>query len=304
MENFDINNAVNILTGKLKEWLEKLIAMLPNFVIAILVLVAFFLLARLARKLVSQLLSKISDKQELNKLFSNLSYLIVLGLGVFLALGILNLSTIVTSLLAGAGIIGLALAFAFQDISANFVSGIFIAFQKPFQVGDIIEAEGHTGKVSEISLRITTITTFQGLEVMIPNKELFQGTVVNFTNTKERRVDLAVGVSYGDDLRKVKDLTLKTVKELSCIDKSKDVTLFYNEFGSSSINFAVRFYAKSAQQVDYLTAQSEAIMSVKEAFDSNDITIPFPIRTLDFGIKGGEKLSEMKVPVVSENHND
>jgi len=304
MENFNLNEAVNIVTGKLQEWLESLIAMLPNFVVAILVLIGFYLLAKLAKNLMGRILNRISDNRAVNRLFATITYFVVLGIGLFIALGILDLKQTVTSLLAGAGIIGLALGFAFQDIAANFVSGIFITFRKPFKIGDIIEVEGYLGKVTEINLRVSVITTFQGLEVMVPNKELFQNVVINYTNTQERRVDLGVGVSYGDDLRKVKKVTLEAVKGLSCLDKSKDVSLFYNGFGDSSINFNVRFYPKSASQIDYLTAQSEAIMSIKEAFDSNDITIPFPIRTLDFGIKGGEKLSEMKVPVVSENHND
>jgi len=304
MENFNLNEAVNIVTGKLQEWLESLIAMLPNFVVAILVLIGFYLLAKLAKNLIGRVLKRISDNRAVNRLFATITYFVVLGIGLFIALGILDLKQTVTSLLAGAGIIGLALGFAFQDIAANFVSGIFITFRKPFKIGDIIEVEGYLGKVTEINLRVSVITTFQGLEVMVPNKELFQNVVINYTNTQERRVDLGVGVSYGDDLRKVKKVTLEAVKGLSCLDKSKDVSLFYNGFGDSSINFNVRFYPKSASQIDYLTAQSEAIMSIKEAFDNNDITIPFPIRTLDFGIKGGEKLSEMKVPVVSENNSN
>lgn len=302
MEDFNINKAIGIVSNKLQEWLETLIAMLPNFAVAILVMIAFYFLAKAVRNVTMRLLKKISHNYEVNKLFSNLVYFIVIGIGLFIALNTLNLSKAVTSLLAGAGIIGLALGFAFQDIAANFVSGIFLTFRKPFKVGDIIEVQDYLGRVSEIDLRITTITTFQGLEVLIPNKELFQGIVINYTHTKERRVDLGVGVSYGDDLRKVKEITIEAVKKLSGLDTSKDVTLFYSEFGDSSINFTVRFYPQSSNQIDYLTARSEAIMNIKEAFDANDITIPFPIRTLDFGIKGGEKLSEMKLAIAEENH--
>jgi small conductance mechanosensitive channel len=302
MENFKIDNAVNIVVDKLQEWLEALIAMLPNFVVAVLVVIGFYFLARLVKNLTSRLLKKVLDNYEVNKLISNLAYFVVLGIGMFIALSTLELSQAVTSLLAGAGIIGLALGFAFQDIAANFVSGIFLTFRKPFKVGDIIQVQDYLGKVSEIDLRITTLTTFQGLDVLVPNKELFQGIVINYTHTKERRVDLAVGVSYGENLRKVKEITIEAIKKLSGLDTSKEVTLFYNEFGDSSINFTVRFYPQSASQADYLTARSEAIMSIKEAYDENDIMIPFPIRTLDFGIKGGEKLSEMKLAISEGNH--
>ncbi len=297
----EITNALKLVTDKLEGWLETLIAMLPNFVVAVFVLLAFFLIARLLRRLAHRIFGKFSGRTALNDLFANVLYFGVLAVGIFVALSVLQLTQVVTTLLAGVGIVGLALGFAFQDITANFVSGILIVMRRPFEVGDIISSDDHMGVVTNINLRITTVRTFQGLEVLIPNKQLFQNVVVNYTHTKDRRVDLAVGVSYGDDLRKVKDLTLKVVSGLDSIDKTKEVTLFFDEFGDSSINFKVRFWAKSSGQLDFLTARSEAIMAIKEAFDENDITIPFPIRTLDFGIKGGEKLSEMKILNHEEN---
>jgi len=291
--NFDLQKPLTLISGKLETWINGFISMLPNLLGAILVLLAFFLLARILRKGTEKLFSRFSANQAVVGLFSTTIYILILAAGLFVALGILELDKTVTSLLAGVGIVGLALGFAFQDIASNFISGIFIAFRQPFKVGDIIENEDYLGTVKDINLRTTTITTFQGLEVLIPNKQLFQNVVINYTNTEDRRVDLSVGVSYGDDLAKVKQVTLDAVSKLDSIDQSKEVTLFYNEFGSSSINFSIRFWAKSPRQPDYLLAQSDAIMAIQEAYNNNDITIPFPIRTLDFGIKGGEKLSEM-----------
>lgn len=291
--NFDLQKPVTLVSDKLETWINGLISMLPNLLGAILVLFAFYLLARLLRKGTEKLFSRFSANQAVIGLISTTIYIIILAAGLFVALGILELDKTVTSLLAGVGIVGLALGFAFQDIASNFISGIFIAFRQPFKVGDIIENEDYLGTVQEINLRTTTIRTFQGLEVLIPNKQLFQNVVINYTNTEDRRVDLPVGVSYGDDLAKVKDITLEAVKHLESIDQSKEVTLFFNEFGSSSINFYVRFWAKSPRQPDFLLAQSDAIMAIQDAYNKNDITIPFPIRTLDFGIKGGVTLSEM-----------
>lgn len=290
---FNVDSPIQLVTDKVEGWLAGLIAMLPNLVVAILIVVLFYLLARLARGGASNILKRFSANQAVNSLFANVIFIGLLITGVFIALGVLDLDKTVTSLLAGVGIIGLALGFAFQDIAANFISGILIAFRQPFRVGDIIENDGHIGTVTDISLRITTINTFQGLEVLIPNKKLFQEVVTNYTRTNERRVDLGVGVSYGDDLAKVKKVTIDAVSNLDSIDKSRDVTLFFKEFGDSSINFSVRFWAKSPKQPDYLAALSDAVMAIQVAYNENDIMIPFPIRTLDFGIKGGEKLSEM-----------
>ena len=293
--NLDLESPLKLVTDKLEGWIQSFLSHLPNLVVAILVVVLFFLLAKLLRSTAIKLLRKVSANEAINNLLSTILFVAIVATGVFIALGILELTKAVTTLLAGVGIIGLALGFAFQDIAANFISGVLIAVRQPFKLGDLIESGDYFGKVSDINLRTTTIKSLQGLDVLIPNKDIFGNPVVNYTRTEERRVDLAVGVSYGDDLEKVKKLTINTVSQLDSIDQSKDVTLFYNEFGGSSINFSVRFWAKSPKQPDFLQAQSDAIIAIQQAYDQNDIVIPFPIRTLDFGIKGGEKLSEMTI---------
>ncbi|MEQ9443303.1 MAG: mechanosensitive ion channel family protein [Cyclobacteriaceae bacterium] len=293
--NIDLESPIKLVTDKLESWLQSLIEMLPNLVVAVIVVVLFYLLAKVVRNLAHKLLTKVSHNEAVNNLLVTILNVAVISAGFFIALSILQLADVVAALLAGVGILGLALGFAFQDIAANFVSGILIAIRQPFKVGDIIENSDYFGTVRDINLRVTTIATFQGLEVLIPNKNLFENPVVNYTRTQERRVDLDVGVSYGDDLEAVKSLTIETVSRLSSIDQKRDVTLFYTGFGDSSINFKVRFWAKSPKQPDFLQAQSDAIMAIQKVYNDNDIVIPFPIRTLDFGIKGGEKLSEMVI---------
>lgn len=299
-----ISDAISLITGKIETWIEQAIRILPNLVIAIVVAVLFVLVAKIVRDLVRRLLYRVSNNHAVNNLLVTVIYTAVLILGGFIALTIVGLHTVVTSLLAGVGIVGLALGFAFQDIAANFISGVLIAIGQPFRVGDIIKSGDYFGTVTNINLRTTTIKSFQGIDVLIPNKNLFQEAVENYTETKDRRIDLAVGVSYGDDLEKVKKLTLDSVKNLDSVDSRKDVRLFYNEFGDSSINFTIMLWAKSARQPDFLQAQSDAIMAIKKTYDDNDITIPFPIRTLDFGIKGGEKLSEMKIQQANGMHDN
>ena len=293
--NFQIKNAVTLITNKLETWAEALIILLPNLVVAILVVLAFYLIARLIRNVAHRVLGRVSRNQAVNNLILTIVYAGVIIIGFFIALEIMKWDGAVTSLLAGVGIVGLALGFAFQDIAANFIAGVIIAVSNPFRVGDILESGDNFGTVKDINLRTTVFTTFQGVDVIVPNKKLLDEVVINYTSTNDRRVDLSVGVSYGDDLQKVKDITIAAVKAVSSINASRDVTLFYREFGDSSINFVVRFWCKTAQQLDFLQAQSDAIMAIKQAYDDNDIMIPFPIRTLDFGIKGGEKLSEMQL---------
>ena len=266
--------------------------MLPNMVVAVLVLFLFFFLARIAKSISRKVLQKVSDKEAINNLFATIIYLLVLGLGLIMALNVLKLQQTVSSILAGAGIIGLAVGFAFQDITANFISGILLAFRKPIQVGDIVRVQDFIGKVEKIDLRVTVIRTFQGLHVIIPNKDVLQQPLTNFTKTSDRRIDLEVGVSYAEDLDFVEKVAIEAVAKLPYILPGKEVKLFYNEFGDSSINFTIMVWIEYPDEPGYLQAKSDVIKAIKSAFDENNITIPFPIRTLDFGIKGGEKLNQ------------
>jgi small conductance mechanosensitive channel len=129
--------------------------------------------------------------------------------------------------------------------------------------------------------------------VIIPNKEITQNPVENFSLLGKRRMDLTIGVSYGEDLEKVKQVTLKAVEGIPGLSLTDKTTFFYEEFSDSSINFTIRIWAATPEQPDYLRVRSEAIMRIKKAYDENNITIPFPIRTLDFGIKGGQKLQDV-----------
>lgn len=297
----DINKISNLITEKITDWVEALIKLLPNIVMAAVVMVIGFYFAKFVRKISRKLISKISNNITLNNLFSSVIYFIFLGIVIFTVLSILNLDKAVTSILAGAGILGLALAFAFQDIAANFMSGIFISFRKPLKVADIVQIGDYMGKIKEINLRDTVMETFQGQTVIIPNKEVFQNPIENYTILQKRRFDLSVGVSYGDDLEKVKQITLNAVSDIEELSKTDAVNVYFVEFGDSSVNLSVRMWINTPEQSVYNKVGSEAIMKIKKAYDANDIMIPFPIRTLDFGIKGGTTLNEMPIQMSDRN---
>jgi small conductance mechanosensitive channel len=288
----DINNAYDLITEKLSEWTEALILMLPNLGLAIVIVIIAVFIAKLVRSLSENLLKKVSHNENINDLLTSIIYVVVLGIGIFIALSVLQLDKAVTTILAGAGIIGLALGFAFQDIAANFISGIFLSFRRPFRHGHIIKSQEYIGTVQTVTLRSTVIQSFQGQKVMIPNKDVFQNPLENYTVSGKRRVDLEVGVSYGEDLEKVKNITLEAARKVAG-RASDEITFFYTGFGDSSIDFTVRIWPKDITQPGYLKVKSDLIMNIKKAFDENNIMIPFPIRTLDFGIKGGEKLNEI-----------
>lgn len=275
-------DAYSKLVTKLDLWLENFVLLLPNIGIAIAILLIFIFVSRLLRKTIYKLISKMSVNQTVSKLMSNLLTTAFLIIGLFLALGILGLDKTVTSLLAGAGILGLAIGLAFQDPILNIISGVIMSFKKPFNVGDTVTSNSYNGVIKAISLRSTHLKTFTGEDVFIPNKLVLQNPLENYTLTKWRRVDIQCGVSYTSNLEVVKKIAIEAIENGVEYDKSTAVEFLYSNFGDSSINFELRFWLNLSEEKDYLERKSEAIISIKNAFDANQITIPFPIRTIDF----------------------
>jgi small conductance mechanosensitive channel len=300
----DFNKAYDLITEKIETWVSTIIKLLPNIVLAAVVIVIGFLLAKFIRKYSVKIIRKFSQIQTINNLFGSIIYVVVILITFFTALNIIGLDKAVTTVLAGAGILGLALAFAFQDVAANLMSGIFMSFRHPFDLGDLVNVDNKMGRIEAINLRDTTLITLQGQRLIIPNKAVFQNTIENFSSTGMRRLDITVGISYGDDLVKVKKVVLAAVEQLEERDPNRQPEFFYKAFGDSSINFDLRIWLKGEEQIIFLKAQSDAIMFIKKAFDQNEITIPFPIRTLDFGIKGGKTLSEMKLNLIEKLNNE
>lgn len=284
-------HGTELITEKMTSWAESFMLLVPNMVLSALVLFLFFLIARYARKLTRKGLSRVVDSQALVSLTATIAQFVVVIAGFLIALNLLNLEKTVTSVLAGAGVIGLALGFAFQETAANFISGVFIAARNPIRIGDIVTVNGgEMGVVDQINLRATVVKTFQGQNLLVPNKDVYQNVIKNYS-TGSRRIDLQCGISYGDDLSKVEKIAVEAIESLGITKEGEKVQLFYEGFGDSSINFVLHFWIDYPEHPSYLQARHRAIMALKKAFDQNEITIPFPIRTLDFGIKGGKALS-------------
>lgn len=278
------------LLDKLERWGHSLFLLLPNIVLAILLIVFFWLLAKVVDRTLRKILRRFSVGHEIIDLTAVVVFVVITITGLFVALDILGLDKTVTSLLAGVGILGLALGLAFQSTGENYVAGIYLAIRRPFQVGQVIRSNDFYGVVEKIALRSTSLRVPEGQLVYLPNKKIFDNAIVNYSDSGQRRVDMKIGVSYGDNLEKVKRVAIEALSAIEHRDTSKPVELFFDEFGDSSINFEIRFWIDFHRQPDYLAARSEAVMRIKAAFDANDITIPFPIRTLDFAQVGGETL--------------
>lgn len=285
----DLEKVYTLIQSKLTEWMNEIILMFPNLVLAALVVVIGFFIARWLGRKARVIMRAITKIDIISNLFGSVVYAIIIGIIVLTALRILHLDKALGTALAGAGIVGLALAFAFQDIAANFVSGVVLSIRMPIRIGHLIQVNGIIGTVLKINLRDTVIRTFHGQDVIIPNKMVFDSPITNYSISKKRCIDLKVGVSYDDSLPEVKQITLDALKEIKERLDSQGFLFFYTDFGDSSINFFVRLWLKQTDQAFYLETQSQAIMLIKKAFDDQGITIPYPIRTLDFPV-GEERI--------------
>lgn len=185
----EFKEMTHLITDKLSHWLTVGIKMLPNIGVAILMAIAFYFLARLGRYAVRKIDKHTAGDTPLIQLLGNIVYITILVLGLFAALSAVQLDKTVTSLLAGAGIIGLALGFAFQDTAANLLAGILLAVRRPIAVGDIVESNDEIGVVHELNLRATVLRNFQGQAVFLPNKSVLYNTIKNYSKFGERRLD-------------------------------------------------------------------------------------------------------------------
>ncbi|MCC4211178.1 mechanosensitive ion channel family protein [Leeuwenhoekiella parthenopeia] len=271
------------LIEKLHGWGESLILKLPNFVIAILVFAIFWFLAKYVSKFVRQILMRGVKQDSIRVMAGKTAFAITVLIGFFVALGIMDLDKVLTSVLAGAGVVGLAIGLALQGTLNNTFSGVILSFMPRLQLGDWVETNDYSGFVEDITLRNVTLRQSDNNYVIVPNSSIVDSPFKNWSQTARSRVFVNCGVGYESDLEAVKKLTIETLSAKFEQQGSEEIEFFYESFGDSSINFVARFWAPVTKRKDMLAAQDLAIIAIKKAFDANDINIPFPIRTLDFG---------------------
>lgn len=278
-----IKNSFNLLSEKLLGWFNAFVNNLPNLFIAIIVLVIFYYLSNYAAKLVKRLISKRIHQDSLVNIISRITTILVLAAGLFLALGVLNLSRTLETLIGAAGVSGLVIGLALQGTLSNTFAGIVLSFRKSIELGHWVETNGFSGEVIEISLKNFVVKEADNNMVMIPNKSILENPVKNYSLTSKMRVSFNCGVGYESDLEFVEKLTKETIaKAFPNIENTEQVEFYYQEFGSSSIDFLCRFWIEGDKAIYKLRAINTAIIEIKKAFDKNAINIPFPIRTLQF----------------------
>ncbi len=272
-----------LIIDKLLTWWEAIIKNLPNIGIALVVLILSYLLSKLVYSLtVKATQNRIEQKSVVNLIARTLAVVVVL-LGLFLALGALNLGKTLTGLLSAAGVSGIVIGLALQGTLSNTFSGIILSFRKNIQLGNWVETNGYAGEVTDINLNYFVLKEADNNFVVIPNKTIVENPFKNYSLTTKMRITIECGVGYETDLEKAQEITIRTITNNFDQSKlNKSVEFYYTEFGGSSINFMCRFWIEGENGLAKLRAKSSAIIKIQQAFAQENINIPFPIRTLKF----------------------
>lgn len=243
----------------------------PKILLAILVLIiGLWIINRFSR-----VIRKMMETRNVNvSLIGFVSSFANIGLKALLLIsvgGMIGIQT--TSFIAIIGAAGLAIGFALQGTLSNFAGGVMILIFKPYNVGDLIQAQGHLGVVKEIHIFVTIMLSPEKKTIIIPNGAISNGDITNFTTEGEIRVDLSFGISYDSNIKKAKEVLLKVMENHPNVLKEPAPFVGVSALADSSVNLAVRPHAKPE---DYWTVYFDVYENGKLALDEAGITIPFP----------------------------
>lgn len=295
-----MDKSINSLEGILKQWEGSVLSHLPKIFLAIVILILFVILARIAKKMSLTFYTRtIKGHSDFARIIANVIYFFFLLSGVFLALQVAGLEHMLTHLLAGAGIVGIVAGFAFKDVASNLFAGLLLKMQNPFKKGDWVEIDSTYGFIVEVGWITTTIHTVPGQEVFVPNQLIYNATFTNYSTWGKRRIILKSGVSYGDDLEHVRAVALDEVKKIESVLQEEGMDFYFIDIGGSTYDFMLRFWIKFETNDDFCKAMNDAIMQIKRRFEQENISIAYPVTTLDFGVKGGVNIFDKPINIKS-----
>ena len=275
---------MEILSEQLNNIAEGLVQHTPNFAIAVVLLVITWLVSKIARKAIVKLFPGDAEHRSLRLAIRKLATIGIWLAGIALAAIVLFPSIKPSSMIAGLGLGSVAIGFAFKDIFENFFAGMLILFRQPFRIGDYIEVEdieGVDGKIEDITIRDTVVRRTDGQPVIVPNSILFSNPVVVRTDRDKRRVSIACGVGYGENVDDARAVIANAVAAVDSVSDDDPVQVFAEGFGASSIDFEVTWWTGSTP-LEVRESRDQVVAAIKAALDEAGIEIPFPYRTLTF----------------------
>ena len=254
---------------------NQLTELLSSFGISFFIALCILIIGRQAIKIIIKIISSAlerSNTEDTVRIFVTNLLNTLLMIVVFIA-AINQLGIQTTSIIAVLGAAGLAIGFALQGSLSNFAAGILIVIYRPYKVGDYIQADNHLGTVDDIQIFSTVLRTPDNKIVVVPNGSIMNGSIVNFSHQKERRIDIVIGCSYDDDIDKVKEVLADVLSKDERILKEPKPRIALSELADSSVNFIVRPWVKNSEYLDVLYSLLEEI---KKRFDQEGISIPYP----------------------------
>lgn len=260
-----------------QEQIDSLIALGADWGLRILAAALIFFIGRWIARLITKTIRNLMEKKEvdpaLTSFTTSLLYAFLLIMVVMAAISKLGIQT--TGLIAVLGAAGLAVGLALQGSLSNFAAGVLIIIFRPFKIGDVIDAGGALGVVEEIGILVTEMKSPDNKKIIVPNGGIMSGNITNITAKDTRRCDMAFGVGYSDDLDKTQDILMEMLKADERVLEDPAPVVVVAELGDSSVNFKVRPWVKKE---DYWGVFFDMQKAVKQRFDKEGISIPFPQR--------------------------
>lgn len=254
-------------------WVDGAIHLLPNFCVALVVLLVFYLLGNFFRLLVQRHLTRRS-RDNLGEVLGSLIKWAVVFAGLLLAATIVMPSLKPGDLIAGLGVGSVAIGFAFKDILQNWLAGLLILIRQPFSVGDQVEVSGFEGTVCRIETRATLIDTYDGQQAVIPNSDIYTNAVLVKTAYEKRRSEYDIGIGYGDDINKACEIIQQTLLDVEGVLKKPKPEALPWELAASWVTIRARWWTHS-RQTDVSHIRARVIAAVKQALDAACIDMPF-----------------------------
>ncbi len=279
MEQADVTTT---LTVTLSDYVTKFVEAAPRLAVALALLLMTWAVASFLKLVIRRLGARFRLRRNLINVLAMMA-----GVGLWLIGSLIALTVVFPSITPGKalttlGLGSVAIGFAFKDTFENFLAGILILLREPFRINDYIECEDIEGQVEDITIRDTHIRQTDGQLVVVPNHMLFQNAVVVRTDRDLRRTTIICGVAYGEDVDVARGVIQEAVTAVDTVrDDIKDVQVFAQAFGASSIDFEVTWWTGS-RPIDIRTSRDQVVAAVKSALDDAGIEIPFPYRTLTF----------------------
>ncbi|RYH04596.1 mechanosensitive ion channel family protein [Salipiger sp. IMCC34102] len=268
--------------GTLETYATGFIRALPRIGLALLLILMIWAIVLLVRAGIRKVGRRVHLRQNLIDVFVLVAVTAIWLIGTLIALAVVFPSITPGKALTTLGLGSVAIGFAFKDTFENFLAGILILLREPFSIGDYIEVDGHEGQIEDITIRDSRVRMTDGQLIVMPNHTLFSNPVTVRTNRGLRRTTVICGVAYDEDVDEARDVITEAVKAVESVrDDVKDVQIFAQAFGASSIDFEVTWWTGS-KPVDIRRSRDQVVGAVKRALDDAGIEIPFTYQTLTF----------------------